>query len=238
MHLHYRPACTLNVLALAIQASASSVLLRGGTIIAFNDSANSLDVIRNGSLLIDGDTIAGLWEASKSPEVTNDTEILDVSGAIITPGFIDTHRHNWQTFFKTMGSNTTLIDYNSRYAQFLKDKLINNDDIYNSQLAGLLENLNAGVTTTLDHAHHTWSDAMSEAGLKASIDSGARNFWSYGFHNMDPETYPVSDQINMFRQLANEAAFDGTPTSLGIACDFFGDDSMLNVSRSIIEMAL
>ncbi len=59
------------------------------------------------------------------------------------------------------------------------------------QALGLLEALDAGVTTTLDHAHSAWTNAHMLASLNASIDSGARVFWC-------PQVTPVTVSANPF----------------------------------------
>ncbi|KAK1572719.1 amidohydrolase [Colletotrichum navitas] len=222
--------------ATASLASASSILLRGGTIIGFDEGSNSLNVIRNGSLLITDDRITSVYTSDQSlPKTSNDTQIVDATNKIITPGFIDTHRHGWQTAFKTIASNTSLAEYFTRYGEYAAVGLLNADDVYIGQLAGLYEALNAGVTTMLDHAHHTWSNQTAEAGLKASIDSGARVFWSYAFHNVT--NYTVSEQLENFRDIATKAEFDGTATSLGVACDFFGPDPVLADVNAVVDLA-
>ncbi|KAK2029151.1 amidohydrolase [Colletotrichum zoysiae] len=224
------------VTATAGLASASSILLRGGTIIGFDEGSNSLNVIRNGSLLITNDRIASVYTADQSlPQTSNETQVVDVANKIITPGFIDTHRHGWQTAYKTIASNTSLAEYFTRYGEFAAAGLFSADDVYIGQLAGLYEALNAGVTTTLDHAHHTWSNETAEAGLKASIDSGARVFWSYAFHNVT--NYTVSEQLENFRDIATKAVFDGTATSLGVACDFFGPNPVLADVNAVVDIA-
>ncbi|OJJ98387.1 hypothetical protein ASPACDRAFT_44890 [Aspergillus aculeatus ATCC 16872] len=108
------------------------------------------------------------------------------------------------------------------------------EDVYISQLAGLYEAMNAGVTTILDHAHHIWSNDTTEAGLTATIDSGARMFWCYTFHNVT--NYTFTEQVNKFEELANSGRFDGTATSLGIAYDGFNPGSPAETEK-VIELA-
>lgn len=219
-------------------AGAASILLQGGTIVGFDKETDSLNVIRNGSILITSDRISAIYndEDSSARNIThNDTEIIDMRNKIITPGFVDTHRHGWQTGFKTIGSNTSLAEYFTRYGEFAAAGKLSPDDVYLGQLAGLYEALNAGVTTTLDHAHHTWSNETAEAGLEASIDSGARVFWSYAFHNVT--NYTVSEQLANFRNIAESGSFHGTATSLGVACDFFGPDPVLEDVHAVVDLA-
>ena len=91
--------------------AASSILLSGGTIIAFNHKTEALEVIRDGSLLITDDRITSILTDSNSTRIPEGTETVHVTGKIITPGFIDTYKHGWRAAFKTLGSNTSLIEY-------------------------------------------------------------------------------------------------------------------------------
>ncbi len=110
-----------------------------------------------------------------------------------------------------------------RFSEFTAHGLagITADDVYLGQLFGLYEALNAGTTAMLDHAHHTWSNDTAEAGLRACIDSGARVFWAYAFHDVAGVT-TVREQLPHFRALAARAPFRGTPTTLAIAYDAIG----------------
>lgn len=198
-------------------ALASSVLLSGGTIIAFDEATNSLNIIRDGSILVQDDRIAGVYEeADPKGVVPADAEIVDCRHKIISPGFIDTHRHGWQTALKTLGSNSTLAEYFFTFSSPAAGPLYTAADVYESQLAGLLEAVNAGVTTTLDHAHSLWSTDRAEAGLEASVESGARVFWAPA---IDPAAgYSVSEQIRDWRRW-NKRAFPGGLVTLGLAYD-------------------
>ncbi|KAH6876622.1 hypothetical protein B0T10DRAFT_414345 [Thelonectria olida] len=204
--------------------SSSSKLLSGGTIVAWDDETELPNVIRNGSILIIDDRIQAVSSDAKPSDLPEDVEIIDVSGQIITPGFIDTHRHGWQTAFKTLASNTTLAEYFSRYGEFAAAAHFRPKDVYLGQLTGLYEALNAGVTTTLDHAHHTWSNDTAYAGLNASIVSGGRVFWAYAFHDIPTLNYTVVEQIPNFREIAKSSILDGTNTELAIAYDSWGPE--------------
>lgn len=134
-------------------ARASSIVLQGGTIIAFNEGTSSLNVLRCGSLHIVDDRIHAIYDESQSATLPADTQFINVTNHIISPGFIDTHRNGWQTAFKTIGSNTSLPEYFHRFGEFPSEGKLDSEDVYIGQLAGLLEAINAGVTTTLDRAH-------------------------------------------------------------------------------------
>lgn len=194
-----------------------SILLSGGTIIAFDEETDSLEVIRNGAVLITGDRIAGIYATAHPSGTPANTEVVDCTHKIISPGFVDTHRHGWQTALKTLAPNTTLPDYMSRFVLGAASAIYTAEDVYIGQLAGLLEALNAGVTTTLDHAHHTWSNDRTKAGLEASIDSGARVYWNHAFSSS--QDYPVSEQIANFKELVRTKSTPDGPTTIGVAFD-------------------
>ncbi|KAG7284786.1 hypothetical protein NEMBOFW57_009398 [Staphylotrichum longicolle] len=215
--------------------NAASILFRGGTVIAFNKQTQGLQIIRDGSVLVTNDHIAGVFDSAPT-RIPGGTEIVNARGKIITPGFIDTHRHGWQTAFKTMASNTTLIEFFGRYSSFVAPFFWNATDIYDSQLAGLYEALNAGVTSSLDHATHTWSKDAAEAGLQACIDSGARVFWGFTFANLTglitvEQLYPV------FRDMAKKPGLKDSPTTLGIAYDGWGPNPNVGEINKIMALA-
>ncbi|KAJ4210906.1 hypothetical protein NW759_012939 [Fusarium solani] len=200
---------------------ASSILFSSGTIVAFDNEVNDLNVLRNGNLLVERDRITAIWSADEGAPVSvpSDTEVIDISGRILTPGFIDTHRHGWQTVFKTMMSNITLVEYFGRFSEYAAAGRLDAEQVHISQLSGLCEALNAGTTTSLDHAHHTWSDDTAWAGLNTSIDNGAQVCWSYAFHEV--ANYTISQQLVNFRDIVESAPVKDTPVSIGVAFDGF-----------------
>ena len=200
----------------------TSKFITGGTIISFDSDTQSLKTISNGSILVTDGEIAGIYEQSDRAEIPEDTETINATGKIITPGFIDTHRHGWQTAFKTLGSNITLAGYFGTFGQFVPAAAENftAEDVYIGELAGLYEGLNAGVTSMLDHAHGHWHKDHVDAGIQAAIDSGARVFWGYAFHQI-PAGWPVQEQLAHYKAKSQDATLRQSLVSLGIAYDDF-----------------
>jgi len=183
----------------------------------------ALEVVENGSILIEGDHIKAISK-SNTPltDLPPGVEVIDVKGSIISPGFVDTHRHGWQMTWRTMAPNITLAEYFQKHSEFSPvNDSFTPEDIYISQLFGLCDGLNAGVTSSLDHAHHTFSPETAEAGLQASIDSGARVWWSYGLHDIG-DKFPIDAQMQNLRDLASNKDYQNKRVSLGLAYDRFG----------------
>lgn len=132
-------------------------LLQGGTFITFNSTTSSLEPIYDGYLLISDGTIVSI-SSQAPPSIPVGTRVFNTTGKIITPGFVDTHHHIWLTATRTILSNTTLFQYYYELGQFgLEAFKYTPEDVYLGQLFGIYESLDAGVTSIVDHAHHTWS---------------------------------------------------------------------------------
>lgn len=86
-----------------------SILLRNATILVPSGNPNDyVTPLREHSLLIQDSKIA---EIAPSIEPPVDSTIIDCSDKIISPGFIDTHHHIWQTQLKGRHANQTLLEY-------------------------------------------------------------------------------------------------------------------------------
>nr|WOD45568.1 hypothetical protein [Trichoderma atroviride] len=229
----------LGALRLLNVVDAASTLLSGGTIIAWDDNENYLRIIQNGSVLITNDRIAAVNPDALPSNLPPGTSVVDISNQILTPGFIDTHRHGWQTVFKTIASNTSLTEYFNRYGEYFAADKFTADDVYISQLAGIYEAMNGGVTTILDHASHTWSASTSYAGLNASVDSGARVFWAFAFHNITSLNYTAEDQFPLFREMAEnkKALLGSSAAEIGIAYDYWGSNPDVNEAQTVADLA-
>jgi cytosine/adenosine deaminase-related metal-dependent hydrolase len=222
------------VLTYVAAVLAGTKLLVGGTIIAYDEGTKLPKVIRDGALIIKDDRIHQILDQPLSNgSFPSGTEVIDCKNKIITPGFIDTHRHGWQTVFKTMGSNTTLGDYASRYSAFVAQPLFTPQDVYISQKVGIFEALNAGTTTILDHAHHTWTREHAEAGYNGSIDSGARVYFAYTFQNVTG--FSIQDQLKQWRELDAKRA--SNLTSLVISYDDFTANPYGQNTHNVVSLA-
>ncbi len=100
------------------------------------------------SILIEDGKIAAV-----GPNVTADgAKVIDATGDIVIPGFIDTHRHTWETSIRTSAPDFALITY---FGSIL-DKFAPHyrpDDVLAANRWGALESLNAGITTLVDWSH-------------------------------------------------------------------------------------
>ena len=81
----------------------ASLLIRGGTILTMNDRLEAFD----GDVLVrDGRIVSVGAAAGAAADAT-----LDASGAIVLPGFVQTHVHLCQTLFRGFADDLALIDW-------------------------------------------------------------------------------------------------------------------------------
>lgn len=91
-------------------ASSHSILLHNATLLVPESRGGDQIVpIKNHSLLIEGNKIVRIATNIDLPSAS--TEVIDCSSKLISPGFIDTHHHVWQTQLKGRHSDHTLFEY-------------------------------------------------------------------------------------------------------------------------------
>ena len=95
-------------------------------------------------------------------------DVVDGTGSVVMPGFVDTHRHVARSLYRNTGELSTVEP--SHYQP---------DDMYAATLIGLLGAVETGITTVVD-----WVDAPDaatlEAALEAHRDSGVRGVTVHG----------------------------------------------------------
>ena len=95
------------------------------------------------------------------------------------PGFVDTHRHTWQTPVRGVLPSCTLDHY---FAVMLGQVggFYRPEDVHIGDYAGSLEALNAGVTTLLDWSHISNTPDHSDAAIQGLKDAGIRAVYAHG----------------------------------------------------------
>ena len=151
-------------------------LIKGGVVLTMD---GALGDFTPGEVLIDGGTI--LQVGNGLPDVG--AEVIDASGMIVLPGFVDSHRHIWEGLLRNIGTDVPLEGRTS-YISFVLHKLapaFRPEDAYAGNLVSALGAIDAGITTLLDWSHIQDSPAHTDAVIQALSDSGMRAVFAYGF---------------------------------------------------------
>jgi cytosine/adenosine deaminase-related metal-dependent hydrolase len=164
----------------------TKTLIRGGTVITMDPQLGDLP---QGDILIEDGKIAGIEQ-----HIDADAEVVDASGRIAIPGFVDTHRHTWEAAIRGCAPNATLDDY---FVEVLDTfaPAYRAEDVYASNLAGSLECLNAGITTLVDWSHINNTPEHPDAAIRGLQETGIRAQYAYGSANTSLADYWFGSKI-------------------------------------------
>ncbi|MET7686613.1 amidohydrolase family protein [Streptomyces sp. NPDC005483] len=162
------------------------ILLRAGHVLSMDPAVGDLP---RGDVLIEDGKIAAV-----DREISADAEVLDMSGRIVIPGFVDSHRHTWEASIRNVAPDATLDDY---FVDILDTfaPLYTPEDVYAANLAGALECLNAGITTLVDWSHINNTPEHPDAAIRALTETGIRAQYAYGSANTSLADYWFESKI-------------------------------------------
>jgi 5-methylthioadenosine/S-adenosylhomocysteine deaminase len=154
---------------------ADRILIRGGIVLTQDPALGELP---RADILVEGDRIAAVGQDLGGV----DAQVIDAAGDIVIPGFVDSHRHTWETSIRTCAPDYTLSDYFPGILDQFAPRY-RADDVYAANQWGSLECLNAGITTLVDWSHIINTADHADAAVKGLRDTGIRAVFAYGFPN-------------------------------------------------------
>ncbi|HEY8867212.1 MAG TPA: amidohydrolase family protein [Solirubrobacteraceae bacterium] len=208
------------------------LLIRGGAVLTLDRALGDFD---RADVLVEDGRIAQV-----SPDVdAGDADVIDAAGAIVLPGFVDTHRHTWQTALRGVCADWTLLDY-FRGIRLNAAAVYRAPDIHAGNLAGALEGLDAGVTTILDFSHCNNSPEHADAAVAGLGESGIRAVFAYGYYAPPVAEPAFADHAARIADAARvrSAHFpaDGGLVTMGVALTELGlvpfDDTRAEVASA------
>lgn len=141
------------------------------SIYTFNDRD---EIVENYSILIEGNKIIAIGDTLSIPE---GSEVIDCSGLIALPGFVNTHHHLYQTLFRGIKEvqEKPLFPWLIGLYEFWKN--ITPEAVYNGAMVGFSELLRTGCTLTSDH-HYVFPNnqphTLIDDQIKAAKEIGIR----------------------------------------------------------------
>lgn len=143
------------------------VLFTNATVVTMDPE---LGILERSDVLVEGDSIARVGPGLEAENAV----VVDATGTIISPGFVDTHRHAWQSQLRRiMPDVNDLVDYVTTtlagYAPLYEPR-----DMYVGTRLAALSAIDAGITCMLDFSHNSRSREHSDAAVRALVDSGVR----------------------------------------------------------------
>lgn len=166
-------------------------LIRGGAVMSMDDSVGDFPV---GDVLLEGKRIVEI-----APRIeAGDATVIDATGKVVMPGFIDTHHHQFETALRSLLANGILINDGQPHSELNYYETIlqslsmqyRTEDVYINELFGGLAQLDAGVTTVMDVSQIHHSPEHSDSAIQALRDTGRRAVFGYFEGWGDDARYP------------------------------------------------
>ena len=154
-------------------------LIRNAFVVSLDPAIGDVD---GGQILIDGDRIAGVGRDL----AIDDAEVIDATGCIAIPGFVDAHRHLWEGAMRAVTADWSILDFVGNI-RLLAAQYFRPEDMYATSLHGGLEALNAGVTTVADYCHNARTVEHVHQAIAGVRASGVRAVWGYSFTGLAPD---------------------------------------------------
>ncbi|PWN53791.1 Metallo-dependent hydrolase [Violaceomyces palustris] len=166
------------------QASNSRLIIKGGLVLQTDPESTYQQPsfsVKPLDLLVENGVITRVEPDIREESLQGDgpVQVFDARRKLITPGLIDTHRHLWQTVFRTYTADMTLFEFLNIVNVFLA-AYMEPEDLYISQICGAVECINTGVTTVVDHFHANNSPLHSRAAIRALDSTGLRTRFCAG----------------------------------------------------------
>jgi 5-methylthioadenosine/S-adenosylhomocysteine deaminase len=160
---------------------ANRTLIRAGHVLTQDPDLGEL---QDADILIEDDKIVAVGTNLDA----EGAKVIDATGDIVIPGFIDTHRHTWETSIRTCAPDYTLSAYFSGILDTFAPKY-RPDDVYAANQWGALECINAGITTLVDWSHIINTPEHADEAIRGLRDTGIRSVFAFGFPNTSLQTW-------------------------------------------------
>ena len=190
-------AATLDRLLRSQTDPSRRILLQGGVVLSLDQSVGDFE---KADVLIEGKRIAAvgpnLAAAARSALVVN------AADRIVMPGFVDTHHHQYETLLRSILADGLLRDEPKNYGSVIQGiftPVYLPQDAYISELVASLNQINAGVTTTVDTSQVSLSPAHSDACVAGLKESGRRAVFAYSA-GVGPATQYPQDITRLRKQ--------------------------------------
>jgi cytosine/adenosine deaminase-related metal-dependent hydrolase/ribose/xylose/arabinose/galactoside ABC-type transport system permease subunit len=151
-------------------------LIKNGIVLSLDPQIGE---VNDCDVLIDREIIVAVGRGLEA----EGAEVIDASGMIVMPGFVDSHRHIWEGVLRNIGTDVPL-EGRSSYISHVLHKLapaLRPEDAYMGNLLSAVGAIDAGITTLLDWSHIQSSPDHTDAAVQALEDSGLRAVFAYGF---------------------------------------------------------
>ncbi|MFG2666027.1 amidohydrolase family protein [Streptomyces sp. NPDC048387] len=178
-----RPAGLAQPARPPVQAGGRTILLRSASLVLTMDPAlgsGPLGAVENADVLMRGGAVAAVGPALAAPA---GSWVVDASGKLVMPGFVDTHNHLWQAMIRGGCTDRDLFGW-FRACTDPQRGLLTPEALHSFVRLAALDAVQSGVTTLVD-----WVDIFSydlvESYVRALAGTGLR--FTYALYPPAPD---------------------------------------------------
>jgi cytosine/adenosine deaminase-related metal-dependent hydrolase len=165
-------------------------------------------------VLLTGDTVTAVGPGLAA-QAGPGAVVVDVSGSVVLPGFVDSHVHAWEGALRGIAPDADFGTYMA-IAHGGIGPLMTPEDIAVGQRITAAQALNGGVTTFIDNCHNSRTPEHSDAAIEALRGSGIRAVHAAGHPSaghLPQDLLRLRDQyFSSTDQLLTLRMFDMSPT--------------------------
>ena len=169
-------------------------LIHGGVVVTVDDQFTVLDPgwvhVVNGRIAATG---SGVPPDSVQGSVK---QVIDASGAVVMPGMVNAHTHLFQSFFRGLADDKSLLEW-LRSCIWPGAVHLDYESAKLAALIGLVENIRTGATSVIDHQYVHVDDQIDEAVCEAADELGLRLRLARGWadRNYEPTLTESADVV-------------------------------------------
>lgn len=183
----------------------SRLLVKARAVLTMDAELGDID---GGEVLIEDDRIVSVGRGLDS----SGAEVLDAPQMLALPGFVDVHRHTWQSAVRHCSVGWDLGAYQGNI-QGMVGQALTPEDAYAGNLLGAVSALDAGVTTIRDESHAQNTPEHTNELIRALRDSRIRACFAYGWPSTDAMSWLWDSERQLpedIRRVRNDVLADDT----------------------------
>ena len=155
-------------------------LVRGGYVVSMDSRLGDMPMAD--VLVVDG----RIAEVGRNLSAPAGAAVIDGSGMIVSPGFVNGHIHLAQTMQRGVSTEHTFADYYSTLVLKYSNRM-SPDDVRLAEYVGALEQVSLGTTTLMDWNREAMTPEHAEAAVDGLLDSGVRAIFAYTIAARTPQ---------------------------------------------------
>lgn len=225
--------------AAAQDGSAPLTVLSGATVITMDGARR---VLTDGAVAFT-DVLLAIGSTVEVLAAHPDADVIDCSGRVVLPGFVNTHTHLFQTLLKGLGDDRVLSDWFLTMTGPSAVRLTP-EDCYAGALHGCAEALTTGTTTLLDFMYVHPTAGLGDAVATAMFDVGIRGVMARGYMTAGSDVgappeliQPLDVAMADAERLIGEWNVPGSRISVGLApcMSWTVDEATLRETRALAD---